>query len=84
MPEAKLLNEEQSRQLADWTRMYAPEVPALLEERAREADPKAVVDPASELHAALKKRRVGELTELHARLTDQMAAVQAEIDALTR
>ena len=84
MPEAKAITEEQKAQLADWTRMYAPEVPALLEERAREADPKAVVDPATELHAALAKRRVGELTELQARLTEQLAAIQAEIDALTR
>lgn len=84
MAEAKLLNEEQSRQLADWTRMYAPEVPALLEERAKEVDPKAVVDPATELHAALAKRRVSELTELQARLTEQLAAIQAEITALTR
>lgn len=84
MPEAKAITEEQKAQLADWTRMYAPEVPQLLEDRAKTTDPKAVVDPATELHAALKKRRVGELTELLGRLTDQMAAVQAEIDALTR
>jgi len=83
MADIKTLDEAKKSELANWTQAYAKDVPVLLEARAATADPKAVVDPATELYEALKQHRINHLSALLVQLKEQETAIRAELATLT-